>query len=153
MAQTSPVHTTQNLDCLFFFGVTRCLCAPRQCWVFFLFSPVHSVFNNMRPYGRPSQQYFCSISLRICIEYSGMWQESLCLEKQKQFCWCRRSAQSGRSQTCTLLSLLPMGILSPGAGVGVTDWQCQTVCWQFNSIDHLWSCKSICFLALLYLAV
>lgn len=120
MAQTSPVHTTQNLDCLFFFGVTRCLCAPRQCWVFFLFSPVHSVFNNMRPYGRPSQQYFCSISLRICIEYSGMWQESLCLEKQKQFCWCRRSAQSGRSQTCTLLSLLPMGILSPGAGVGVT---------------------------------
>lgn len=121
MAHTSPLHTTQNLAS--FFLVSHGASVARRQYCFFLiFSPACSIFNKTRPHGEPSQQYFCSISLSICVAYSDKWQESLCvcLEEQNQFCWCRKTAEGGRSQTCTLPSVLPVGILSPGAGMGVT---------------------------------
>lgn len=119
MAQTSPVHTTQNLDCLFFFGVTRCLCGPKAMLGFFFSFPRFIV--SLIIWGlmadHHSSIFVASVwgfvlNILACGRKACVW--------RSKFCCCRRSAQSGRSQTCTLLSLLPMGILSPGAGVGVT---------------------------------
>lgn len=85
--ECSGPHYTE-LD-LFLVSCDASMGLRQYCSLFFLiFSPVHTIFNNMRPYHRPSQHYFRSVCVRICVAYSGMWQESLCLclEEQNRFC-------------------------------------------------------------------